>query len=71
MNGIVRHIKSGVLYEYLGENKFRNLATGNEGVVEEEKAAEIFVLNLEATQLLNEYPPIKELITKLKLKLDK
>lgn len=68
---IVRHIKSNVPYEYLGENKFRNLCTQQEGIVEDDKAREIFVINVEMTVLINEYPVLRELISRLKLKIDK
>ena len=67
---IVRHKKSNVLYEYLGDNRFKNLCTLKEGIVEDDKAREIFVINLEATELLGEYPLIKDLIHLLNLKCD-
>jgi hypothetical protein len=66
---IVRHKTTNILYEYKGENKFQNLVTLKEGIVDDEKAREVFVINLEATELLGEYPLIKELIHKIKLKM--
>jgi hypothetical protein len=66
---IVRHKKTSIPYEFLGGNKFRNLVSLEEGIVDDEKAREVFVINLEATELLGEYPLIKELIHKIKLKM--
>lgn len=68
---IVRHIRSNILYRYLGENKYRNLTTLQEGEVPEEKAREIFKINIEATSILNEYPEIENMINKLQLKFEK
>ncbi len=67
---IVRNIQNDDLYRYLGENKFVNLRTGNEGVVDDEKAREIFKINLDATGILNEYPEVENLIKALNLKYD-
>lgn len=67
---IVRNIENNDLYRYLGENKFRNIRTGKEGVVEEEQARKVFKINLEATQILNEYPEIEEMVKRLNLKFD-
>lgn len=68
--GIVRNIFNNDLYEYVGENKFINLRTGKEGVVDDEKAREVFRINLEATQIIAEFPLVKELIKILKLRSD-
>lgn len=64
---IVRNKVTNVPYEYLGENKFRNLHTQKQGEVPEEKAKEIFNINLDATNICGQYPQVKELIGKLKL----
>lgn len=69
--GVVRNIQNNQLYRYLGDNKFRNIVTGKEGIVEDEKAREIFLINVDATGILNEYPLVEDLIEKLKLKIDK
>jgi ATP-dependent RNA circularization protein (DNA/RNA ligase family) len=66
----VRHIRSSVPYEYLGNCVFRNILTGAEGVVDEEQASKVFKFNLEMTMICDEFPLVKELVTKLKLKLD-
>jgi len=68
---IVRNIQNNQLYRYLGDNKFRNIVTGKEGLVDDEKAKEVFKINVEATGILNEYPLVEDLIEKLKLKIDK
>ena len=68
---IVRNIQNNVLYRYLGENKYRNLITLEEGEVLEEKARELFKINIEATHILSEYPEIEKMINKLKLKIEK
>ncbi len=65
---IVRNIENNDLYEYLGENKFQNLRTKRGGIVDEEKARKVFRVNLEATEIINEHPIVKELISKLGLK---
>lgn len=65
---IVRNVQNSDLYEYLGENKYKNLRTGKEGVVDEETAARVFKINLEATQLIGENPIIADLIKSLNLK---
>ena len=67
---VVRNIQNDDLYRYLGENRFVNLRTGNEGVVDDEKAREIFKINLDATGILNEYPEVENLIKALNLKYD-
>lgn len=67
---IVRHIKNNDPYRYLGENKYRNLRTGSEGVIDEEKARGVLKINIEGTSIINEYPEIENLIEKLNLKFD-
>lgn len=68
---IVRNIQNDFLYRYLGENKYRNLTTLQEGEVPEEKAREIFKINIEAISIINEYPEVENLINKLQLKFEK
>jgi len=70
LNPIVRHKKSSIPYEYRGENVFVNLITGKEGFVDDEKAREVFAINVEATQIFHEFPLVKQLISSLKMKLD-
>lgn len=65
---IVRNIQNNDLYRYLGENKFRNIRTGKEGVVDNETARKVFKINLEATEILNSYPECEILIQKVGLK---
>jgi hypothetical protein len=68
---IVRHKKTGDLYAFLGQQKFRNLRTGVEGEVSDEIAQKCFAINLEATALIGEYPMLEEFIKALNLKLEK
>lgn len=68
---IVRHISNSEAYEFLGGNKWRNLRSGKEGEVSEEKAREVFKFNVEATQIFHEYPLVKELIQKLNMRIEK
>ena len=68
---IVRNIQNNILYRYLGENKYCNLITLQEGEVPEEKSREIFKINIEATSILNEYPEIENMINQLQLKFEK
>ncbi len=67
MRAIVRNVKSGVFYVYLGENRFKNMITGAEGVVSDEKAREVFRINAEATIIINEYPEVENMIRMLEL----
>lgn len=69
MAAIVRNIQNNDLYEYLGENKFKNIRTGKEGVVDDETARKVFRINVEASQMLSEFPQIAEMITRLNLKI--
>lgn len=67
---VVRNIQNSDLYYYKGENVFQNVRTGDEGVVDDEMAKRIFKINIEATETLNEYPLVVEMIKKLNLKFD-
>lgn len=67
---IVRNIQNNNFYRYLGNNKFLNLITQEEGEVNDEVARKVFKVNAEATILLHEFPMIEELIEKLKLTFD-
>lgn len=68
---IVRNIQNNDLYRYLGENKFRNIRTGQEGIIDDEVAAKVFRINLEATELCEEFPLIEQMIKSLNLKSNK
>lgn len=69
--GIVRNKKTDFAYRYLGDNVFRNIVTGVEGKVTDEAAQKTFAINLDATELCNEFPMIEEMIKTLNLKFDK
>jgi hypothetical protein len=68
---IVRNIQNNNLYRYLGDNKYRNIMTGIEGEIDEAVASRIFKINLELTDLCENFPNIEIMINKLKLKSDK
>lgn len=67
---VVIHKTRRVPYLYLGENKFRNLHTGQEGVVTDEQAREVFAINLPLTGLVEEYPLVGKLISVLELRIE-
>lgn len=67
---IVRNIQNNDLYIYLGENKFRNMRTGKEGIIDDEMARKVFKINVEATAIWNENPMLEQLINSLNLKFD-
>lgn len=69
--GIIRNIQNNDLYRYLGENKFRNVRTGQEGIIDTETAQKVFKINVEATVLCEEFPIIEEMIKALNLKSNK
>ena len=55
---------------YLGDNKFRNMRTGQEGYVSDEAAKNTFRISVEGTALYYENPEIENLIRSLGLKFD-
>jgi hypothetical protein len=68
---IVRNVKTNDLYVAHGDNQYTNLRTGAKGVVGEAAAQKTFVVNLEATQILSDYPLIEEMIFRLKMVAEK
>ena len=68
---ILRNIQNDRLYKYLGDDTYLNLASQKEGKIEPEMAQKVLKINLEATQLIGEYPILEELICKLDLKIEK
>lgn len=68
---VVRNLKTSDLYEFCGGNTFKNLRTGATGEVTDEVARKSFVINVEASMIIDEYPIVKELIQKLGLKFQK
>lgn len=67
---IVRNIQNNELYLYLGDNKFRNLNTGKEGVIDDEMAQKVFRINLDATAVWYANPLFEEMVKRLNLKFD-
>ncbi len=68
---IVRNIQNNHLYRYLGGNRYRNIMTGVEGEIGEDVAQKIFKINLELTEVCENFPNVEKLIHTLKLKMDK
>lgn len=68
MYPICRNIQNECFYKYLGENIFLNIITGESGFIEDETARKIFRINIEATQIINEFPLVEEMIKSLRLK---
>lgn len=71
MYPIVINKQSRVPYEYLGDNKFKNLHTQTEGDVPEDKANEVFLINADINLLCDGNENLKKLITNLKLCVEK
>lgn len=65
---IVRNVITNDLYQYEGENIFKNIRTGVSGKVSDNAAQKTFKINLEVSELINEYPIVSEMINKLDLK---
>lgn len=68
---ILRNIQNNHLYRYLGGNRYRNIMTGVEGEIGEDVAQKIFKINLELTEVCENFPNVEKLIHTLKLKMDK
>jgi hypothetical protein len=62
---VVRNVKTNDLYVAHGENYYTNLRTGVKGLIKEETAKKVFVINLEATQLFSDYPLLEDLVRML------
>lgn len=67
---IVRNIQNNGVYRYIGDNKFVNVVTGQEGTVGDEMAAKVFKINVGATEMISEYPIVEDFIKSLGLKFD-
>lgn len=71
MKPVVRNIQSNDLYFYEGENYFTNIRTLKSGKVDDETAKKVFKINIEATEILNEYTVVATMINVLGLKFEK
>lgn len=67
---ILRNIQNNQLYGHIGGNKYVNLITGIEGEVPEDLAKKVFKINLQATKIIQDFPDVKMLISKLGLTID-
>lgn len=63
--------KNGDLYRHIDGNNYKNIRTGVVWEIPEDKMNEIFVIDYNASMMLNKYPLIEEMIFKLKLKIEK
>lgn len=68
---VLRLKKNDDLFRHIEGDKYLNIRTQKEWEIPPEKASEIFVLNVEASILLNEYPMIEKLIASLKLTIER
>jgi DNA-binding response OmpR family regulator len=64
---VVRNIQNNQLYKYVGGTTYINVITGRSGEVSDDVAKRIFKINLGATDMLNKYPNVEELINRLEL----
>ena len=71
MHPIVINTQTKDLYQYEGDNKYRNLRTGKTGEISEELAKKYLVVSLQATEIINSYPLVGELISRLGMGVDK
>jgi len=67
MSAYVVHKQTKKLYEYLGDNIFQNVITGQKGEVPDELAKKIFAISLDATEMLGKYPHLINAIKALEL----
>ena len=69
-NPICRNITNGHVWEWLGDMKFKDLTANKSYIVQDvERAKREIKISPLTTQLLNNYPNLKELINKLHLKM--
>ncbi len=64
---VLRLKKNNDLFRHIEGNTYINLRTQKEWEIPPEKAKEIFLLNIEASFMLNKYPMIEKLIGSLSL----
>lgn len=67
---VFQYINNSDLYKSIGTGEYMNIRTGKSGIVDNEKAKNIFTINKAATELISDFPIIEEMILKLNLKLD-
>lgn len=67
---ILRNIQNNQLYGHIGGNKYVNLISGVVGEVPEDLANKYFKINLQATKIIQDFPEIQTLISKLGLTID-
>ena len=65
----LRHKKNNDIYKHIDGDKYLNVRTNVEWDIPTNIASEIFIINTSATEILNEYPLVNELINRLQLKI--
>lgn len=68
---VVRNVQNNDLYFFNGGNSFTNIRTQKKGEINNELSEKVFKMNIEATQIINDYPIIANLINRLDLKIEK
>lgn len=66
---IVRNVKNNDVYRYNGGISYTNLRTGVSGEVPDEKAKEVFKINVPLTVMIGKNKNIEQLINGLELKI--
>ena len=66
---VLYNIKNGESYQYLGLDKYRNIRTLVEGIIAPETAKKYLLFDVNASQMLNEFPLITEMANRLNLKI--
>lgn len=67
---VLRLKKNNDLYRDLGNDAYLNLRTKVEWNISPEKMKEIFIIDYNATMIINKFPIIEDFIFSLKLKLE-
>lgn len=67
---VLRNVRTNDLYRHIEGTTFENIRTGGRGEVDAEKAKDIFVINIAATMIFNEFPLVEEMVRLLDLKIE-
>lgn len=68
---VLRLRKNNDLYRHMGGTNYRNIRTGVDWKIENERASEMFVVDYNACMLFNKYPQLEELVFGLKLSISR
>ena len=64
---VLRNKSTNIPYECLGGNRYRNIVSGKEGEVSDEKAKEVFTISVPLSLACSVNPLVKKLINRLGL----